>query len=143
MERMPIPFAVFQLVDNRIVTLVLSDGFCELLGEGDRDSACAAMDRDTFHNVHPDDAARVGEAVYRFVRDGGELDIIYRLQAREGSGYIVLHALRLAFTGSYGGHFTTAQCLWMPFLITAICLGIFYPLRRYFPGLMKHVAMAK
>ena len=93
MERMPIPFAVFQLVDNRIVTLVLSDGFCELLGEGDRDSACAAMDRDTFHNVHPDDAARVGEAVYRFVRDGGELDIIYRLQAREGSGYIVLHAL--------------------------------------------------
>ena len=31
MESMPAPFAVFQLVDKRIVTIVLSDGFCELL----------------------------------------------------------------------------------------------------------------
>lgn len=57
--------------------------------------------------------------------------------------YIVLHALRLILTGSYGGTFTTTQCLWMPFLITAICLAIFYPLRRFFPGFMRHIAMAK
>ena len=93
MERMPVPFAMFQLVDSRIVPLVLSDGFCELLGGDDRDSACAAMERDTFYSVHPDDAARVGEAVYRFIRDGGEFDSIYRLQAREGTGYVVVHAL--------------------------------------------------
>ena len=93
MERMPVPFALFQLVDSHIVPLVLSDGFCELLGGADRDSASAAMERDTFHHVHPDDAARVGEAVYRFIRDGGEFDSIYRLQSREGSGYVVVHAL--------------------------------------------------
>ena len=92
MESMPAPFAVFQLVDKRIVTIVLSDGFCELLGAEDRESAYAAMDHDTYHNVHPDDTARIAEAVYHFVRDGGDFDAIYRLKAKTGSGYIVLHA---------------------------------------------------
>ena len=62
MESMPAPFAIFQLLDKRIVTLVLSDGFCRLLGVEDREEAYAAMDRDTYRNVHPDDAARVAEA---------------------------------------------------------------------------------
>ena len=92
MERMPVPFAVFQLVDKRIATIALSDGFCELLGAPDRESAYAAMDRDTYQNVHPDDTARVADAVYRFVRDGGDFDTIYRMKAKDGSGYIVLHA---------------------------------------------------
>ncbi len=92
LEHMPVPLAVFQLVDKRIVTVALSDGFCELLGVEDRARAYAAMNRDTYQNVHPDDVARVAEAVYRFMRDGGEFDAIYRLKDRNGVGYIVIHA---------------------------------------------------
>jgi len=92
MERMTIPFAVFQLIDKRIVPLALSDGFCELLGIGDRDSAYAAMNRDTYQNVHPDDAPRIADDVYRFVRDEDRFDAIYRLKDGDRGGYNVVHA---------------------------------------------------
>ena len=36
LERLKQPFAVYQFVDRRVVTLVLSDGFCELFGYDDR-----------------------------------------------------------------------------------------------------------
>ena len=92
MERMPMPFAVFQLVDKRIETLVVSDGFCDLLGAVSRESAYAAMNRNTYQNVHPDDVARVADAVYRFVRDGGDFDSIYRLRVENRRDYVVVHA---------------------------------------------------
>ena len=57
--------------------------------------------------------------------------------------FIVLHALRLALTGSYGGEFSTIQNLWMPFFVTGICLAMFYPLRRFFPDFMRCIAMTK
>ena len=96
---MQVPFAVFQLVDNRIVTLVVSDGFCELLGSVDRAKVYAAMDHDTYRNVHPDDVARVGNAVYRFMKDGRKFESVYRLKKQNESGYQVIHA--------YGKHFFT------------------------------------
>ncbi len=99
MESMPVPFAVFQLVDQSIVTLAVSDGFCELVGSADRAAVYAAMNHDTYRNVHPDDVARVGNAVYRFMRDRGRFESIYRLKNPKGAGYIVIHA--------YGKHVFT------------------------------------
>ncbi len=92
MERMAIPFAVFQLIDKRIVPVVLSDGFCEQLGIGDRYSTYAAMGRDTYAKVHPDDVPRIADDVYRFVRDGDKFEAIYRIKDGDGGGYIVVHA---------------------------------------------------
>ena len=80
MESMQVPFAVFQLVDKSIVTLAVSNGFCELLGSSDRARVYAAMDHDTYRNVHPDDVARLGNAIYRFMRDGGRFESVYRLK---------------------------------------------------------------
>ena len=91
MERMPIPFAVFQLLDTRIVTVALSEGFCELLDAPDHARAYAAMDHDTYRNVHADDVARVANAVYRFMREGGRFETIYRLKRADG-GYSIIHA---------------------------------------------------
>ncbi len=92
MEGMQIPFAIFQRVDNRIVTIVVSDGFCELLGCGDRAKVYAVLDHDTFQNVHPDDAARLGNAVLRFMKNGERFESVYRLKNPNGSGYLVIHA---------------------------------------------------
>ena len=99
MEDMRMPFAIFQLVDKRIVTLVVSKGFCDLVGSNDRAKVYAAMDHDTYRNVHPDDVARVGNAVFRFMRDGGRFESVYRLKQHNGSNYIVIHA--------YGQHIYT------------------------------------
>ena len=92
MESMPVPFAIFQMVDSHIVTLALSDGFCALLGAESRAQAYTGMDQDTYKNVHPDDVVRVGNAVYRFMKEGGRFETIYRLRKMDGTGYVVIHA---------------------------------------------------
>lgn len=92
MESMPVPFAIFQMVDRHIVTLAVSDGFCALLGAESRTQAYTGMDQDTYKNVHPDDVVRVGNAVYRFMKEGGRFETIYRLKKMDGSGYTVIHA---------------------------------------------------
>ncbi len=99
MENMQMPFAMFQLVDKSIVTLVVSRGFCELVGSMDRPLVYAAMDHDTYRNVHPDDVARLGNAVFRFMRDGGRFESVYRLKDPKGTGYLIMHA--------YGEHMYT------------------------------------
>ena len=89
-ENMKVPFAVFQLVEKRFVTLAVSQGFCNLLGPTDKSTVYAAMDRDTFKNVHPDDIARLGNAVAQFMRYGGCLECVYRLKKHGESGYLCL-----------------------------------------------------
>ena len=99
MESMKVPFAIFQLVDKSIVTIVVSEGFCELLGSGNRARVYEAMDHDTYRNVHPDDVARVGNAVYRFMKNGDRFESVYRLRKQDESGYRIIHA--------YGRHVFT------------------------------------
>ena len=90
-ESLQTPLAIFQLVNGQVVTLALSGGFCGLLGYKSREKAYAAMDEDTFTFVHPDDVARVANAVAKFMRDGGTLESIYRLKDRYG--YRMVHAM--------------------------------------------------
>ena len=93
---MPAPTAFFQLVDKRVVTIAVSDGFCDLVGSKDREKVYAAMDHDTYRNVHPDDVARLGNAVYRFMKEGGRFESVYRLKKQDEPGYLIIHA--------YGSH---------------------------------------
>ena len=37
LESSPVPFAIYQFIDKRVVTIVLSEGFSELFGYGDMD----------------------------------------------------------------------------------------------------------
>ena len=90
-EGLQTPLAVFQLVDGRAVTLAVSKGFCELLGVESSAQAYAAMDEDTFAFVHPDDVARVGNAVARFMRGDNLLECIYRL--KDQYGYRMIHVM--------------------------------------------------
>ena len=66
MERARMPFAVYQLIDLRVVPLILSDGFCELLGYDDRNEALLEMENNMYRDTHPDDVSRVSEAARRF-----------------------------------------------------------------------------
>ena len=91
LEGLQTPLAVFQLVDQRVITLALSDGFWKLMGADSREQAYAAMNGNTLSGVHPDDAARVGNTVARFMREGGTFESIYRL--KRSSGDRVIHAM--------------------------------------------------
>ena len=92
-ESMQVPFAIYQFINKRVVTLALSDGFCELFGYKDRAQAYHDMDHDMYKDTHPDDIARIADAAHRFATEGGRYEAIYRTSMKNGAGYRVVHAL--------------------------------------------------
>ena len=92
MERLQQPLAVYQLVDGRVVTILVSDGFCELLGYTDRKQAVWDMDHDMYKDVHPDDMKRISDASRRFAEGGEEYEVVFRTKAGVKSDYHVIHA---------------------------------------------------
>ena len=99
LERLRQPFAIYQFVDRRVVTLLLSDGFCKLFGYEDRAQAYFDMDNNMYKDTHPDDAARIANAALRFATDGGRYEVVYRSKTKDSSDYRIIHA--------YGEHVFT------------------------------------
>ena len=92
-ERLRQPFAIYQFLDKRVVTLALSDGFCKLFGYEDRAKAYDDMDHDMYKDTHPDDVARIANAAFRFATEGGKYEVIYRTKKKDAPGYTVVHAM--------------------------------------------------
>lgn len=92
LEGMKQPIAVYQFIDKRVCTLILSDGFCELFGYDDREKAYYDMDNDMYKDTHPDDVARIADAAFRFATEGGSYDVIYRTKIKGAEGYRIIHA---------------------------------------------------
>ena len=92
MESLRQPFAVYQMVGKRVVTLVLSDGFMKLFGYKDRAKAYDEMDNNMYREVHPDDKARIANAAVRFATEGGRYEVIYRTRTLQSAEYRVIHA---------------------------------------------------
>ena len=93
MEGLQQPFAVYQFVDKRVATLVLSDGFCELFGYTDRAEAYNDMDHNMYKDTHPDDVARIANEAFLFATKGGRYEVLYRSRIPESTGYRVIHAM--------------------------------------------------
>ncbi len=97
MEGMEVPFAVYQFLDHRVVTLILSDGFCQLFGYAERAQAYYDMDHDMYKDAHPDDVSRIADAAVRFATEGGQYDVFYRTRIPDSREYRVVHALGVHF----------------------------------------------
>ena len=72
------PLAVFQFVNNRVSTVLVSDGFCKLFGYSDRAQAVWDMDHDMYKDTHPDDKKRIADAAYHFATgdDSTEYEVV-------------------------------------------------------------------
>ncbi|MBR5755993.1 MAG: EAL domain-containing protein [Firmicutes bacterium] len=92
LEHLRQPFAIYQFVDKKVCTLMLSDGFCELFGYDDRAQAYFDMDNNMYKDTHPDDAARIANAAVRFATEGGQYEVIYRSKIKDSSDYRIIHA---------------------------------------------------
>ena len=93
MEACPIPFAVYQFIDKRVVTIVLTKGFLDLFGFTDKAEAYDLMDHNMYRDTHPDDLAEISEEAIRFATEGGVYDVIYRTLAPASNGeYLLIHA---------------------------------------------------
>ena len=83
-EKQPTPLAVYQYVNRHVYTLALSDGFLDLFRYPDRDEAYVISNQNSLNNTHPDDAARIGDAVHRFAVEESEYDVIFRSKMHQG-----------------------------------------------------------
>ena len=92
LERLSIPFAIYQYLDKRVVTVALSRGFCDEFGFKSLEDAYSVMDNDMYRATHPDDKTRVADAAYRFAAFDEPYDIVYRTRTLKDPDYIILHA---------------------------------------------------
>ena len=91
LEKMTVPFAIYQFIDNRIVTLLATDGLCDLL-KLTREEVVELMDNDMYHDTHPDDLARVANASLRFAQGEQSYDVVYRSRSSRTKDYVMVHA---------------------------------------------------
>ena len=95
LEKLKVPLAIYQFIDKRVVTVLLSDGFCELFGfdTNDKTEAYYIMDNDMYEATHPDDKARVADEAFRFATQGGKYEVIYRTYKKNKEEYIIVHSI--------------------------------------------------
>ncbi|MBO4452863.1 MAG: EAL domain-containing protein [Clostridia bacterium] len=92
LENMDIPFAIYQFIDKRVVTIAVSQGFCDEFGFKSRDEAYYVMDNDMYRATHADDKDRVADAAYRFAAFDAPYDVVYRTRTLKDPDYIILHS---------------------------------------------------
>lgn len=68
LEHLSIPFAIYQYIDKRVVTIVLSRGFCDEFDFQSLEDAYRVMDNDMYRATHPDDKTRGGRRRLSFRR---------------------------------------------------------------------------
>ena len=89
LESSCVPFAIFQFLDNRVVTHLVTDGFCDIMCV-DRETVYDSMENHLYDSDHPDDVARLGNAAIEFATGKSDFNILYRTKTPDG--YHIIHA---------------------------------------------------
>lgn len=92
LECLPHALAAYQFVDGKIVTLLVTDGFCQFTG-CNRALLTQNLNSDMFGRVHPDDVERLAKLGYEFARKEGVYDIVYRSRLYGYKDYRTLHVV--------------------------------------------------
>lgn len=90
LEKSPVPYAIYQLINKRVVSIILSEGFCRLFGLK-TEEAYDLMNNDMYRDTHPDDKARAADAAFLFATEDTEYNVAYRCKIR--GEYRIIHAL--------------------------------------------------
>ena len=89
-ESMTVPLVVFQFENEKVIPLLVSDGFCHLTGLN-REKALEMMGASQYNRVHPDDAGKVAKVSDDFAHHRGEYDQLIRCRHEEG--YHLIHVV--------------------------------------------------
>ena len=89
-ESQPVALVYDQLIDGKVVPLLVSDGFCELVGM-DREHAMAWFREGQFERIHPDDVGRVARVSEEFANHRSGYDLVFR--TKHADGYHIIHAV--------------------------------------------------
>lgn len=86
------PLAAYQFENDKIVTLLVSDGMCHMCGM-EREPLMKLFDTDMYRGTHPDDVERVAELAHRFIINENEYEVTYRTILYGKMEYRYLHAI--------------------------------------------------
>ena len=95
LTQIDIPLAIYQYVNNKIVTIFVSDALMEYMGHGitDRETMIEFYNEDMYRYVHPDDRDRIITAARDFATGrSGVYDVVYKEQLPVRTGWSVIHA---------------------------------------------------
>jgi diguanylate cyclase (GGDEF)-like protein len=84
---------MYQILEGKMVPLVVSAGFCKLFGFADREEAGRVMTEDMLSTIHPDDTARVSEALNRFAAGEDRLELVHRVKQWHSPSYRIIHSI--------------------------------------------------
>lgn len=91
-EMLLVPLGVYQLVGDKVKTLLVSDGLCSFYGRS-REDLVQGFNNDMFANVHPDDVEMLAKLGLRYATQEGPYDIIYRSKLPGSNEYRYVHAV--------------------------------------------------
>lgn len=89
LENMPGAAGVFQMIEDQIVPVYVTEHFRVLFGMDETEKMTG---HDLYQLIYPEDADRVKECFARSVWQETELDIVFRCKNRHQSDYHVIHA---------------------------------------------------
>ena len=91
LEQLSLPLSFFQQEDGQNIPLLVSDGFCDLLGIS-REQMMNEQRWSKFDRIHPEDIGRISRAVYDFWEKKGNYDVMYRIR-RADNTYHYIHSV--------------------------------------------------
>lgn len=91
-ELSPFPIAMYQYKNEKIKTLLVSDGLCSLMNQ-DRENLIKQLDSNMFKIIHPDDLGRVLKILETFAKKENEYNVVYRIKTNGSKDYHLIHAI--------------------------------------------------
>ena len=91
LERVSLPLVFFENIESQNVPLLVSDGFCDLLGIS-REQMLKEQRWSKFDRVHPEDAGRISQAVRSFWNKESNYDVVYRVRYADNT-YHYIHSV--------------------------------------------------
>ncbi len=91
-ESLQHPIAIIQLIDDQMVAIVLSKGFCEMFEYKNLAEAYADLNNNIFKSVNIDEVPKLAGEVFRFTNDEDGGEVIYRIDKKDGSGSRIIRA---------------------------------------------------
>lgn len=91
LEQLALPLAIFQNADRKNVPILVTDGFCTLLGV-ERDRVMKEQESSKFERIHPEDVGRIAQAVNEFWSKQSNYDVIYRVRQADNQ-YHYVHSI--------------------------------------------------
>ncbi len=91
-ESMQVPMVLYQFIDERIHTILVSDGFCQLK-KYKRSKLQDNLNDNIFSQIHPEDKEKLMKVSFSFAKKLCPFDVLYRTRIPDDPNYHILHAV--------------------------------------------------